>query len=103
MNKELNNQRRDKDMKNINEKVYEISLNEIEKLEKLTIQEIKRNPEILKLSQIKNSHVLAIIKQQDLDYKIKDLDLRTTAYTLRGERNEVMKEHIKVQEQKLKP
>lgn len=90
-------------MKNINEKVYEISLNEIEKLEKLSIQEIKRNPEILKLSQIKNNHVLAIIKQQDLDYKIKDLESRTTAYTLRGERNEVMKEHIKVQEQKLKP
>lgn len=89
-------------MKNINEKVYEISLSEIEKLEKLNIQEIKRNPEILKLSQIKNSHILAIIKQQDLDYKIKDLELRTTAYALRGERNKVMKKHIKVQEQKLK-
>lgn len=90
-------------MKNINEKVYEISLNEIEKLEKLSIQKIKRNPEILKLSQIKNNHVLAIIKQQDLDYKNKDLELRTTAYALREERNEVMKEHIKVQEKKLKP
>lgn len=89
-------------MKNINEKVYEISLSEIEKLEKLNIQEIKRNPEILKLSQIKNNHILAIIKQQDLDYKIKDLELRTTMYELRNERNNIMKDTIKLQEQKLK-
>lgn len=89
-------------MKNINEKVYEISLSEIEKLENLNIQEIKRNPEILKLSQIKNNHILAIIKQQDLDYKIKDLELRTTMYELRNERNNIMKDTIKLQEQKLK-
>lgn len=89
-------------MSKINEKVYEISLNEIEKLEKLTVQEIKRNPEILKLSQIKNNHVLAIIKQQDLDYKFKDLDLRITSYNLRSERNEIMNEHVNVQKQKIK-
>ena len=37
-----------------------------------------------------------------IDYKTKDLDLRTTMYGLRSERNKIMKENIKLQEQKLK-
>ena len=82
--------------------VYETSVNEIEKLSSLTNEEIKRNPHILKVSQLKNSHVLSIIKQQEIDYKMKDLDLRTTMYDLRNERNNIMKDNIKLQEQKLK-
>ena len=88
--------------KSISEIVYETSIAEIEKLNALTISEIERHPLLLKASQIKNSHVLAIIKQEDIDYKTKDLELRTTMYGLRSERNKVMKEHIKLQEQKLK-
>ena len=88
--------------KTISEIVYETSIAEIEKLNALTINEIERHPLLLKASQIKNSHVLAIIKQEDIDYKTKDLELRTTMYGLRSERNKVMKEHIKLQEQKLK-
>ena len=88
--------------KTISEIVYETSIAEIEKLNALTISEIERHPLLLKASQIKNSHVLAIIKQEDIDYKTKDLELRTTMYGLRSERNKVMKEHIKLQEQKLK-
>ena len=87
---------------NINEIVYQTSIAEIEKLNALTISEIERHPLILKASQIKNNHVLAIIKQEDIDYKTKDLDLRTTMYGLRSERNKIMKENIKLQEQKLK-
>ncbi len=83
--------------------VYETSVIEVEKLNKLTIDEIERHPLLLKASQIKNSHVLAIIKQEDIDYKTKDLDLRITMYGLRDERNKIMKENIKLQEQKMKP
>jgi len=43
--------------------VYEASVSEIEKLSSLTNEEIKRNPHILKVRQLKNSHVLSIIKQ----------------------------------------
>ena len=88
--------------KNISEIVYETSIAEIEKLNALTISEIERHPLLLKASQIKNSHVLAIIKQEDIDYKTKDLELRTTLYNLRDERNKIMKENIKLQEQKIK-
>lgn len=88
--------------KSISEVVYETSIAEIEKLNALTIGEIERHPLLLKASQIKNSHVLAIIKQEDIDYKTKDLDLRITMYGLREERNKIMKENIKLQEQKLK-
>lgn len=84
------------------EVVYETSVKEIEKLNGLTDEEIKRNPHILKVSQLKNSHVLSIIKQQEIDYKMKDLELRTTMYELRQERNGIMKDNIKLQEQKLK-
>ena len=84
------------------EMVYETSVKEIEKLNGLTDDEIKRNPHILKVSQLKNSHVLSIIKQQEIDYKMKDLDLRTTMYNIRNERNNIMKDNIKLQEQKLK-
>jgi len=89
--------------KSISEMVYETSVNEVEKLNKLTIDEIERHPLLLKASQIKNNHVLAIIKQEDIDYKTKDLDLRITMYGLRNERNKIMKENIKLQEQKMKP
>ena len=88
--------------KSISKIVYETSVTEIEKLNKLTINEIERHPMLLKASQIKNSHVLAIIKQEDIDYKTKDLDLRITMYGLRDDRNKIMKENIKLQEQKLK-
>ena len=88
--------------KSISEIVYETSIAEIEKLNALTISEIERHPLLLKASQIKNSHVLAIIKQEDIDYKTKDLELRTTLYNLRDERNKIMKENIKLQEQKIK-
>lgn len=88
---------------NINEIVYQTSIAEIEKLNALTISEIERHPLLLKTSQIKNNHILAIIKQEDIDYKTKDLDLRTTMYGLRDERNKIMKENIKLQEQKMKP
>jgi hypothetical protein len=88
---------------NINEIIYQTSIAEIEKLNALTISEIERHPLLLKTSQIKNNHILAIIKQEEIDYKIKDLDLRTTMYDLRGERNKIMKENIKLQEQKIKP
>ena len=84
------------------ETVYDTSVKEIEKLNGLTDEEIKRNPHILKVSQLKNSHVLSIIKQQEIDYKMKDLELRTTMYDLRQERNGIMKDNIKLQEQKLK-
>ncbi len=87
---------------NYKEIVYETSVKEIEKLSSLTNEEIKRNPHILKVSQLKNSHVLSIIKQQEIDYKMKDLDLRTTMYDLRQERNGIMKDNIKLQEQKMK-
>ena len=83
--------------------VYETSIKEIEKLDVLTIQEIEEHPLLLKASQLKSNHVLAIIKQEDIDYKTKDLDLRTTMYELRSERNKIMKENIKLQEQKIKP
>jgi len=86
----------------ISQAVYETSIKEIEKLDALTIQEIERHPLLLKASQLKNNHVLALIKQQEIDYKEKDLTLRTTMYQLRGERNGIMKENIKLQEQKLK-
>lgn len=82
--------------------VYETSIKEIEKLSSLTNEEIKKNPHILKVSQLKNNYVLSIIKQQEIDYKIKDLELRTTMYDLRNERNNIMKDSIKLQEQKLK-
>ena len=88
--------------KSISEIVYETSIAEIEKLNALTINEIERHPLLLKASQIKNNHVLAIIKQEDIDYKTKDLELRTTLYNLRDERNKIMKENIKLQEQKIK-
>lgn len=87
---------------NINKIVYETSVNELGKLDKLTIEEIENHPYLLKVSQAKNSHVLAIIKQQEIDYKEKDLSLRETMYGLRGERNKVMKEHIELQERKIK-
>lgn len=91
-------------MKNMDYKkvVYETSVKEIEKLNKLTNDDIKENPYIIKISQLKNNHVLSIIKQQEIDYKIKDLDLRTTMYNIRNERNNIMKDTIKLQEQKLK-
>ena len=88
--------------KNISDIVYETSVSEIEKLNELTIEQIERHPYLLKASQVKNSHVLAIIKQEEIEYKEKDLSLRSTMYELRDERNNVMKEHIKLQEQKLK-
>ena len=84
------------------ETVYDTSVKEIEKLNGLTDEEIKRNPHILKVSQLKNSHVLSIIKQQEIDYKMKDLELRTTMYEIRNERNNIMKDNIKLQEQKIK-
>ena len=87
---------------NYKEVVYETSIKEIEKLNGLTDEEIKRNPNILKVSQLKNSHVLSIIKQQEIDYKMQDLELRTTMYDIRNERNNIMKDNIKLQEQKLK-
>jgi len=86
----------------ISETVYETSVNEIKMLNNLTIEDIKKNPYILKTSQLKNSHVLTLIKQQEIDYKVKDLDLRITMYDLRNERNNIMKDNIKLQEQKLK-
>ena len=89
-------------MKTYNEIVYETSVEEINKLNALTIEQIRSEPLLLKVSQLKNSHVLAIIKQQEVDYKNKDLSLRTTMYELRQERNGIMKENIKLQEQKLK-
>lgn len=89
-------------MSKINQVVYETSIKEIDKLDALTIQEIERHPLLLKTSQLKNSHVLALIKQQEIDYKEKDLTLRTTMYDLRNERNNIMKDNIKLQEQKLK-
>lgn len=88
--------------KNISDIVYETSISEIEKLNELTIEQIERHPYLLKASQLKNSHILAIIKQEEIEYKEKDLSLRSTMYELRNERNNVMKEHIKLQEQKLK-
>ena len=87
------------DYKNI---VYKTSVNEIDKLNNLSDEEIKRNPHILKVSQLKNNHVLSIIKQQEIDYKMKDLELRITMYDIRNERNNIMKDNIKLQEQKLK-
>lgn len=89
-------------MTDYNKIVYETSVSEIEKLNKVTLQDLKDNPYLLKVSQLKNSHVLAIIKQEEIDYKNKDLSLRTTMYELRDERNQIMKDSIKVQEQKLK-
>ena len=83
--------------------VYETSVNEIKRLNELTADEIKVNPNILKISQLKNSHVLSIIKQQEIDYKMKDLELRITMYDIRNERNNIMKDNIKLQEQKMKP
>ena len=89
--------------KDYKEIVYETSIKEIDKLNGLSDEEIKRNPHILKVSQLKNNHVLSIIKQQEIDYKMKDLDLRTTMYEIRNERNNIMKDNIKLQEQKIKP
>jgi len=89
-------------MNTISKVVYETSIKEIEKLDTLTVQEIEKHPLLLKSSQLKNSHVLALIKQQEIDYKEKDLTLRTTMYGLRDERNKIMKENIKLQEQKIK-
>ena len=91
-----------KEMNTISNLVYETSIKEIEKLDTLTIQEIEGHPLLLKVSQLKNSHVLALIKQQEMDYKVKDLDLRITMYDIRNERNNIMKENIKLQEQKMK-
>ena len=88
--------------KNISDIVYETSISEIEKLNELTNDEIRRNPHLLKVSQLKNNYVLSIIKQQEIDYKMKDLSLRTTMYSIRNERNNIMKDSIKLQEQKLK-
>ena len=88
--------------KDYKEIVYETSIKEIDKLNGLSDEEIKRNPHILKVSQLKNNHVLSIIKQQEIDYKMKDLDLRTTMYEIRNERNNIMKEGIKIQEKKIK-
>lgn len=88
--------------KNISQVVYETSIKEIDRLENFSIQEIEKHPLLLKTSQLKNSHVLALIKQQEIDYKEKDLTLRTTMYQLRNERNNIMKDNIKLQEQKLK-
>ena len=88
-------------MKTYNGIVYETSVEEINKLNELTIEQIRSEPLLLKVSQLKNSHVLAIIKQQEVDYKNKDLSLRTTMYELRDERNKVMKEHIILQEKKV--
>jgi hypothetical protein len=86
----------------ISQTVYETSIKELEKLDALTVKEIESHPLLLKTSQLKNSHVLALIKQQEIDYKEKDLNLRTTMYELRNERNNIMKDTIKLQEQKLK-
>jgi hypothetical protein len=88
--------------KKISQVVYEASIKELEKLDALTVEEIESHPLLLKTSQLKNSHVLALIKQQEIDYKEKDLNLRTTMYELRNERNNIMKDTIKLQEQKLK-
>lgn len=86
-------------MKNkYSEIVYETSIKEIEKLDNLTEIDLIT----LKTSQLKNSHVLAIIKQQELDYKNKDLELRTTMYNIRNERNNIMKDIIAIQEKKIK-
>ena len=85
-------------MKNkYSEIVYEISINEIEKLNNLTEIDLLT----LKTSQLKNNHVLAIIKQQELDYKNKDLELRTTMYHIRNERNNIMRENNEIQKNKL--
>ena len=78
--------------------VYETSVSEIEKLNNLTEIDLLT----LKTSQLKNNHVLAIIKQQELDYKNKDLELRTTMYSIRDERNNIMKDIIAIQEKKIK-
>ena len=83
---------------NYNRIVYETSINEIEKLNNLTDFDLLT----LKTSQLKNNHVLAIIKQQELDYKNKDLELRTTMYNIRNERNNIMKDIIAIQEKKIK-
>jgi len=88
--------------KSISEIVYDTSVSEIEKLNSLGIEHIEEHPYLLKVSQIKNHHILAIIKQEEIDYKEKDLSLRLTMYGLRDDRNKVMKDHIKLQEQKLK-
>lgn len=88
--------------KNISEIIYETSIKEIEKLNDFMIEDLDNNPYILKISQLKNSHILSIIKQQEIDYKMKDLDLRTTMYNIRNDRNNIMKDSIKLQEQKLK-
>lgn len=88
--------------KEISQVVYETSIKELEKLDGLTIEDIERHPLLLKASQLKNSHILALIKQQEIEYKEKDLDLRTTMYQLRNERNVILKDNIKLQEQKLK-
>ena len=88
--------------KKISQVVYETSIKELERLDALTVEEIESHPLLLKTSQLKNSHVLALIKQQEIDYKEKDLNLRTTMYQLRNERNNIMKDTIKLQEQKLK-
>ena len=99
---EVSDEREEKGMMNYKEMVYETSVKEIEKLNGLTDDEIKRNPHILKVSQLKNNHVLSIIKQQEIDYKMRDLELRITMYDIRNERNNIMKDNIKLQEQKLK-
>ena len=46
--------------------------------------------------------MLSIIKQQEIDYKMRDLELRITMYDIRNERNNIMKDNIKLQEQKVK-
>lgn len=88
--------------KKISQVVYETSIKELEKLDEFTIEDIERHPLLLKASQLKNSHILALIKQQEIDYKEKDLNLRTTMYQLRNERNVILKDNIRLQEQKLK-
>ena len=88
--------------KKISQVVYETSIKELERLDVLTIEDIEKHPLLLKASQLKNSHILALIKQQEIEYKEKDLNLRTTMYDIRNERNNIMKDTIKLQEQKLK-
>ncbi len=69
--------------KEISDFVFETSIKEIEKLISLSMADIQKNPLILKLSQTKNNHILSILKQQEINYKLKDLELRITMYDLR--------------------
>jgi hypothetical protein len=75
--------KRKKMKKEISDFVFETSIKEIEKLISLSMADIQKNPLILKLSQTKNNHILSILKQQEINYKLKDLELRITMYDLR--------------------